>query len=781
MSTPTPAEVLEADRPDLRLLPSAVAAWLAALAVVALPVRLGLALTAVLAATAGALGVWLRRRRGARRGTALVLLAAGTCAAAAAGSAVARVATLHSGPLPGLAEQRAVATVDLVVTSDPRARRPAAGVPGVEGVVLRARVEQVQARGEVFGTRLPVVVLAADDGWAGLLPSQHVRATVRLAPAEPDADVTALLDARGPPTEVGPPSLLQRVAARLRAGLRDSVAALPPDPRGLVPGLVVGDTTNLPADLEEDFRRAGLTHLVAVSGANVAVVLAAVLLTARWVGLRARAVPLAGVLGLAGFVVLARPEPSVLRATVMGLVAVVALTRGGRRRGLPALSAAVLLLVLVDPFLARSAGFALSVLATAGLLVLAPGWRTAFARVLPGRLADALAVPAAAQVAVAPVLVLLNPSVSLVSIPANLLAAPAVPPATVLGVVAAVTGPVAPWLAEVAGRLAGVPAAWIVLVGRAAAQTPGAALGWPTGLTGAVLLAGLLLVLGLSAPALRRHRGWTAGVLVVLLVAASPLGVRPRWPPPGWVAVVCDVGQGDAVVLAAGPASAVVVDAGPDPDAVDRCLRDLGVRRVPLVVLTHFHADHVEGLPGVLRGRAVGAVEVSPLAEPDDEAARVRGWAAAAGVPLAPASLDEQRVVGPLSWRVLWPARLIRGEGSAPNNASVVLRVETAGTVLLLSGDVELAAQQALLARPELLRADVLKVAHHGSRVQVAAFIEAVGARAALVSVGADNGYGHPARSTLDLAAANGALVLRTDEHGDLAVVGGSPRVVPRR
>lgn len=148
-----------------------------------------------------------------------------------------------------------------------------------------------------------------------------------------------------------------------------------------------------------------------------------------------------------------------LRATVMGLVAVVALTRGGPRRGLPALSSAVLLLVVVNPFLARSASVALSVLATAGLLVLAPGWRTAFAQVLPGRLADALAVPAAAQVAVAPVLVLLNPSVSLVSIPANLLAAPAVPPATGLGVLAAVTGPVAPWLAEVAGRLTGVPSA----------------------------------------------------------------------------------------------------------------------------------------------------------------------------------------------------------------------------------------------------------------------------------------------------------------------------------
>src|SRR4029077_988121 len=152
-----------------------------------------------------------------------------------------------------------------------------------------------------------------------------------------------------------------------------------------------------------DFRTSGLTHLVAVSGANVAIVLAAALLAARWGGLRARAVPAAGLVAVLGFLVLARPEPSVLRATVCGVVAVVALGRGGRAAGLSALCAAVVVLLLSDPGLGRSYGFALSVLAPAGLLVLAPPWRQRLAQHLPPVVADALAVPAAAQVACAPV------------------------------------------------------------------------------------------------------------------------------------------------------------------------------------------------------------------------------------------------------------------------------------------------------------------------------------------------------------------------------------------
>jgi competence protein ComEC len=238
---------------------------------------------------------------------------------------------------------------------------------------------------------------------------------------------------------------------------------------------------------------------------------------------------------------------------------------------------------------------------------------------------------------------------------------------------------------------------------------------------------------------------------------------------------MCDVGQGDATVLAAGDGTGVVVDAGPDPTLVDRCLTTLGITRIPLVVLTHFHADHVAGLPGVLRGRSVGAIETTGFEEPADQAAFVRAQAAARHIPVTRAAAGERRRSGGLDWRVLWPPPDTASAPDGPNDASVTLLVRSAGLTLLLLGDLEPPAQQALLRTPaaeELGSVDVLKVAHHGSAYQDPELIRRVAPRLALISCGRDNGYGHPAPSTVAALRDGGALVLRTDEDGAIAVVG---------
>ena len=229
-------------------------------------------------------------------------------------------------------------------------------------------------------------------------------------------------------------SPIERVAGRIETDLRTAASPLPKGPRGLLPGLVDGDTSGFSPDLVAAFRTTGLTHIVAVSGANVAIVLGAALVIARRMRAGLRAQALVGVLTIIGFVIVARPQASVLRAAAMGLVAVLALATGRRRRALPALCAAVLCLIYIDPTLARSVGFALSVVATGALLVLAPPLRTWMARRLPGWLADALAVPTAATLACAPLIASISGQISLASIPANLLAEPAVAPATILGV-----------------------------------------------------------------------------------------------------------------------------------------------------------------------------------------------------------------------------------------------------------------------------------------------------------------------------------------------------------
>ncbi len=389
----------------------------------------------------------------------------------------------------------------------------------------------------------------------------------------------------------------------------------------------------------------------------------------------------------------------------------------------------------------------------------------------------------------APVVVVLSARVSLVAVPCNLLAEAAVAPATVLGFAALATAPVAMPVAKLFAWGASWPAGWIARVARTGAALPGGGVDWPGSWAGALLLAVVTVAVVLAGRRLLRHPWWS-GVVGVLLVLAV---VRPvpltrvitGWPPPGWRFAMCDVGQGDATVLAAGEGTGVVVDAGPDPALVDHCLRELGITRIPLVVLTHFHADHVAGLPGVLRGRSVAAIETTDFEEPADQAEFVRKEAAERHIPLTRAAAGEERRTGALAWQVLWPRAAPPpgeglGEGPAPvpdgpNDASVTLLVRSGGLRLLLLGDLEPPAQQELLRSPvaaELARVDVLKVAHHGSAYQDPDLIRLAAPRVALISCGVDNPYGHPAPATVAALRAGGAMVLRTDRDGALAVGG---------
>jgi competence protein ComEC len=756
------AEAAPASEPtDLRLAIPAVAAWVVAWQGRRLAPAVLLVVVALLVAAAAA--VLLRRRTGSALVAAVLVCAAGAGLATAA-----RTAGREVEPVRSAAAREAAAEVEAVVTDDPRrAVSPSAR----DLVVTRVRVEVLRVAGREHRLRVPVVVLSSAKEWLPLLPSQRVRVEGRLAPAEDGDDVAAVLRGRGPPVVLSEASAVQRVAGRLRQGLRDAVAPLPEAEQGLLPGLVVGDTSRLDPEVREDFRTVGLTHLTAVSGTNVAIVCGAVLLLSRRLGAGVRASPVLAAIALTGFVVLARPSPSVLRAAVMGVVGLVALGTGGRRAAVPALAAATLALVLLDPDLAATPGFALSVLATAGLLLLAPGWRDAWSRRMPAALAAALAVPAAAQVACGPVVVALAGELGLLSVPANLLAVVAVAPATVAGVLAAVLAPV--WLpaAQLVAWLGWLPTAWLVRVARTGAAVPGAAVDWPDGARGAALL---LVVTAVGWLVLLRRQPRlvvTAGLVGCLVASVGLRATGPSWPPPDWVLAMCDVGQGDMLVVRGG----LVVDAGPEPEAADRCLDRLGVDRVPLLVLTHLHADHVDGLPGVLR-RPVGLVEVGPLGEEEQDHDALRN-ARAAGVPVVQAALGEQRRLGDVSWVVQAPGRRYRGTRSDPNNSSLVLRLRAPGLTALLTGDVEPEAQRDLLANG-VEPTDLLKVPHHGSAHQDPAFLSAARPRLALTSVGATNTYGHPADRTLEQLLDGGARSWRTDRDGDVAVAARDGAVV---
>lgn len=724
------------------------------------------------------------------------LLAAALLLALAVGAgALLRERAHTQEPLRGWATERASVDLTARVTSDPRR------ISGLWGdqILVRVRSVEVRARGETYRVGAPLLVLGELD-WEQVPLGATVRTSGRLAEAD-DPALAALVTGADAPETVAEPDVWWRGADRVRASIRDSVRGRPVEQRALVPALVDGDDAALPGELEDQFRDVGLTHLTAVSGTNLTLIVGCLLLAARGIGVRGRWLYLVGLAGIVGFILLARTEPSVVRAAAMGTVGLFALGTDGRRRGLRALGIGVVGLLLIAPGLAVTPGFALSVLATSGIVVLVPGLQAAMARWLPTPLAAAVAVPLAAQVACTPVIAALSGEVSMVAVVANLLAGPAVGPATVLGLLGGLVGLVVPWAGRVLGTLAAWCVAWIVEVAQRGAAFPGAAVGWGSGTVAVALLTLVCVALAFAMPRVlaSRRLGALSMVATVLIVTGVPGCARlpspglPGWmggsgwaggPPAGWVMVACDVGQGDAVVLSAGDGVGVVVDAGPDPAAIDACLDLLGVEEVPLVVLTHLHADHIDGLAGVLAGRRVGAIETTAVLDPPSGAAEVDEIAREAGVPVRIAPYGHTRSLGTLTWQVVAPDESApvpgAGDGSSANDASVVLLVESHGLRLLLTGDLEPPGQAQLGSTLPDLDVDVLKVPHHGSLHQDHPWLTSLRPEFAVISAGADNDYGHPAPETLATLEDAGSEIGRTDRQGHVAIVvdGAQPSLV---
>jgi competence protein ComEC len=493
--------------PSLRLLAPALGAWLSTALCTFLAPRTSVEIAAA--------SVLLLVMSAARQWKLVAALACGVLLGA--GTSALHVQALQRGVLPVLASTHSEVDVVARLVRDPVSTTTSRGDPLT---LTDATVTSVWTAGRWRSANSPVLVLSDAVGWQGLLPGQRIDVSGRLSPPRRGDDVAAVLDARAAPMRVGRPPWWQRAAGRVRLALRRATGGLPADARGLLPGLVDGDTSAVPASLQTDMRVTGLTHLEAVSGENVSVLLAVVVAIASAIGLLRRTRVAVCSLALLGFVVLARPSPSVLRAAVMGAIVLVGMLTGRRSAALPALSASVLILVTINPFLARSVGFALSVVATAALLTIAPVWARWLSRWMPMWLATVIAVPAAAQLACTPILVVAFGQLTPYAVPANLLAAVAVPAATVVGVVCAVVASGSVTAAVPLAWLGALPTMAIALVARAMAALPAAALRWPGGVT-ADLTVTLVAVLLVGPRLLRLAR----------LGSSAPRAILGRWPP----------------------------------------------------------------------------------------------------------------------------------------------------------------------------------------------------------------------------------------------------------
>lgn len=781
---------------------------------------------AIVAAAAGGLTltVWWLGRRG--KAKSLCTTWPSTAAAMVAlllGCFVllgARVHTLEAGRAAPFFQQAAAAgtlvTFEARLSGFPETKRTEFGDREWVFIVAFAPTPSDETeRSLAASPQLPLLLWLsdADTDWRAARwgPGTRLRVTAKLS-AEPAADLAAYTASPSSLRELhsdGFEATLGSAAAAFRALLVRHASEVPG--AELVPGFAVGDTSLVPETLGDLMLESSLSHLIAVSGSNTGLVIAAMTWCVSRLGVGRRLRVVAAGAALTAFVVVVGPDASVLRAAVMATVLLVGSFGGRRSTALPALGLAILALLAFNPWQALQAGFALSVAGTLGILLLTTPtshWMRRRLR-LPRPLALSFAVALAAQLSCGPLLLLLQPGVPAIGVVANLAAAPAAPLGTGLGLVAVILGPISPGAAMLAIRAASWPATWVAATAEICAALPAGRWNWPQGWPGALLLAACQLAL-LIAWALATGRiGLPSGALVALRRpwrprARTPLQIRVMiailtsaaltvfvsvtllYPlakqlatPAAWLLVACDVGQGDALIARDPdvPGDVILVDTGDDPEALERCLTDFGVRRISLLVLSHDDRDHVGAMASVLP--RVDAALIAPTVEGErtEQRAVVRALAEA-GVPYEIGSAGSRGATNTengagLAWLTLAP---LRGATITDTNAaSLVVLLEVDGHRALLLADTGYEEQSALLrgayAGTWFNGIEAVKVAHHGSRDQDASFYESIGAVWGIVSVGADNPYGHPNSETLGVLARAGTQALRTDRLGNVALV----------
>jgi competence protein ComEC len=547
---------------------------------------------------------------------------------------------------------------------------------------------------------------------------------------------------------------------------KDFQAVIPKSDAGsLIPGIVLGDTSLQSDYLTKQMRQTGLSHLTAVSGANFALVAAFVLWLISFLRINLKTRFSIVALVLIFYIVLVRPTPSVLRAAVMTGVYLFARATGERSKTLAALGFAISTLIVFEPFQANDPGFALSVSATLGLIIFAPVLKKRIHKFLPNDfLAESISVPISATIFTLPIIVVMANKFSPFSVIANLFAAIVIAPITILGFCAALISIIFPTFSQFIVWVLTPLSKWLVLIASSFAALP--AIEFENHKFALVLF----LILGY----LLFKRSFKVIALLITLPIFLIVVDRLNWPGGHWQVASCDVGQGDAMVLALPKHSAVLIDTGPDSEKIESCLRKLHIKEISLLVLTHFHADHVAALDSVIRNHQIKQAWITNQYIPEFSANRTKELLSQ--IPTRNVFAGDMFKIANLEIQVLWPLKSqtqfsnLPGDGSAANNSSIALLVKTAKYSLFACGDLEPEAQSELLNRFKISKVQIFKVCHHGSKSQDWHFIQMLNPKISLISAGIANQYGHPAAETVAGLLRMGSEIARTDKVGSISI-----------
>jgi len=589
---------------------------------------------------------------------------------------------------------------------------------------------------------------------------------------------------------------LMRALLAVKQRSRDVIATALPEPHAsLLTGILLGDSRGMPRELKEDFRETGMTHIIAISGFNIAVIIALLdYLAAPFLPRKSGAVAIMVFIGL--YAILVGASASVVRASVMGISYLIGFRLLGRPTlAIAGLFTAAFLMTLANPDTLWDIGFQLSFAATLGLMLYAGRWSRWLAKgadpvlapEVRGRVtrfvSDLLLVTLAAQLLTLPLILYHFGRLSLASLPANILVLPAQGGVMAAGGLTLMVGLIAPNIGQLVGLIAWLFLNYTITVIRMLAQMPHASIPLPltsSGLLAAYLVIGLITVLATTGktetkePNLRIDAGKRKIIAIagLLLVGLLLIGWRIGQPDDRLRVAFLDVGQGDAIFIQTPNGRQLLIDGGRYPSEVlDQLGRQLPFwdRSIDMVMVTHPDADHAAGLVDVIERYDVSVLLTNGANEGSDsiyaallEAAGERGTDIHIARKGESIRLDEGIQID-----ILHSGEV--GQTDSRNDASIVARLSYGTLSVLLTGDAEESAEASMLQEGMPVQAVVLKAGHHGANTSSSAeFLQAVAPRIVVISAGRDNSYGHPHPDMVARAAAVGAAVLRTDELGTL-------------
>ncbi len=549
------------------------------------------------------------------------------------------------------------------------------------------------------------------------------------------------------------------------------------DLAGLMAGIILGDTSDISGKLQEDFKITGLTHILAVSGLNVGMLLAVALYLLRFLRCRPAIQVFMSVVFLVFYSAITHSEPSVIRASLMAAIGLCGWFLGRKKDMLSALSGAALLLLIYDPFLVYSVSFQLSFAATLAIILIYPVLELRLEEIkVPVWLRGAASVSLAAQLGVVPILVYYFNQISVISLMANLLIVPATAPVLAIGMGGWVIGFISTHLSQFIYLLNIPLLKYMVETARLLAQVPKAALDLPSPSLAAI--SGYYLTLGVGVYALSlKKKSWDRRVVLLLLVLSAVFiwsQVIIGGVPAKFEVTFMDVGQGDSALIRTPEGANILIDGGESLSVLHKALLKRGVGRIDLLVLSHPHSDHVGGLTSVVKRMKVGLIldsgqiHTSPLYKEFLEEIKERN---------IPYKIVRRGMIFQIAKDVRIeilhpPSKFITGTVSDLNNNSIVARISYSNISFLFPGDLELEGQKNIISYAKNLESDVFKIPHHGSTGGIyPLFLDAVKPGIAVISVGKNNPFGHPARHTLKHLESLGIRTYRTDEEGDVTIV----------